>query len=283
LIMEDRLWDIVCVVLPECKASSRQTYSDREVLLVVLWAVLHDRPMSWACEPEHWSTRRRLRNLPHASTISRRVRKPGLASLLEAAHVRSRELLKTSSGQAMIDGKPLLVSDYSRDPDARNGRAMRRFGRGYKLHAVIDAAGVVLAFSVLSLNVQERKAAGKLLPAVSNSVRRVFADGNYDSGPLQRQLESTGLKLYTPLINNYAGPRSHPRRRRLARIMNHEIGDRIANAREHIERQFGLLGNLGFGLKGLPNWVRRHGRVARWVSCKLLLFHAWKLSKQTAA
>jgi len=32
-----------------------------------------------------------------------------------------------------------------------------------------------------------------------------------------------------------------------------EIGIKIANAREHIERQFALMGNLGFGLKGLPN------------------------------
>jgi hypothetical protein len=198
---------------------------------------------------------------------------------LESAHAKLRKLLASESEVAIIDGKPLLVSDYSRDPEAKNGRAMRRFGRGYKLHAVIDTHGVVRSFNVLSLNVQERIAARALLTDVAPSVRRVFADGNYDSGPLHQHLRPTGLKLYTPLINNYAGPRSHPRRRRLARIMNTEIGTRIALAREHVERQFGLMGNLGFGLKGLPNWVRRHHRVYRWVSCKLLLFHAWKLGQ----
>jgi hypothetical protein len=191
--------------------------------------------------------------------------------------------LANPSKEVVIDGKPLLVSDYSRDPDAKDGRAMRRFARGYKLHAVIDAQGVVQSFDVLSLNVQERKAARDLLRDTPTTVRRVYGDGNYDSGVLHKQLDATGVKLYTPLINNYAGPRSHPRRRRLAHIMNTELGDRIANAREHVERQFGLMGNLGFGLKGLPNWVRRHHRVFRWVSCKLLLFHTWKLDRTLAA
>jgi hypothetical protein len=221
--------------------------------------------------------------LPHPSTLSRRLRQPALTALLEAAHARLREHLGSQSRAVMIDGKPLLISDYSRDPDARDGRAMRRFRRGYKLHAVIDTEGVVQRFRILPLNIQERAVARQLLPAIPGDVRRVFADGNYDSAPLHRLLETRGTKLYTPLINNYAGPRSHPRRRRLARIMNMPIGRRIANAREHIERQFGLMGNLGFGLKHLPNWVRRIHRVEHWVSCKLLLFHVWKLTKAAAA
>jgi hypothetical protein len=278
--MEDRLWNIVCAVVPRGKGDSRQQYSNREILLVMLWAVLHDRPMNWACQAVHWPSARRLAQLPHPSTLSRRLRRTEVTTLLDAIHAKLRRLLTSKAKEAAIDGKPLLVSDYSRDPDAKNGRAMRRFGRGYKLHAVVDSQGVVQSFDVFSLNVQERSAARDLLTNLSGSVRRVLADGNYDSGPLHKHLEPTGIKLYTPLINNYAGPRSHPRRRRLARIMNLEIGDRIANAREHIERQFGLLGNLGFGLKGLPNWVRRRHRVTRWVSCKILLFHAWKLTKQ---
>lgn len=278
--MEDRLWRIVCVVVPRDKRNSRQRYSDREIVLLLLWSALHDRPMNWACERAHWPWRRRPRQLPHPSTLSRRSRSPAVAGLLESAHKELRTLLKGNSQQVLIDGMPLLVSDYSRDPDARDGRAMRRFRRGYKLHAVVDDDGLVQAFDVASLNVQERKVASQLLPEVSTFARRALADGNYDSGRLHRLLQPTGLKLYTPLINHYAGPRSHPRRRRLARIMNLPIGERIAHAREQIERQFGVLGNLGFGLKGLPNWVRRLHRVHRWVSCKLLLFHAWKLLKR---
>jgi len=277
--MEDRLWDIVCVVLSRCKLSSRQRYSDGEILLVFLWAVLHDRPMNWACQVGHWPPRRRLRRLPHPSTLSRRCRSPEWVKFLEEAHVKLREILANQSRTVFIDGKPLLISDYSRDPDAKDGRAMRRFRRGYKLHAVIDAQGVVQSFDVKSLNVQERKVARDLLIDVPDCVRRVFADGNYDSGPLHQLLEPFGVKLYTPLIKNYASPRSHHRRRRLARIMNRKMGVRIAHAREHVERQFALIGNLGFGLKGLPHWVRRLHRVHRWVSCKLLLFHVWKITR----
>lgn len=280
--MEDRLWCIVCRVVPQCKAGSRQSYSDREILLVMLWAVLHDRPMCWACDAENWPARRRPVRLPHPSTMSRRARSAEMAAYRESVHAALREQLRGGSRTAMIDGKPLPVSDYSRDPEATNGRAMRRFARGYKLHAVVDARGVILAFEVLPLNVQERAAAGRLLVGLPEAVRRVFADGNYDSARLHRLLQPCQRRLYTPLIRNYAGPRTHPRRRRLFRIMNHNIGDRIANAREHIERQFALMGNLGFGLKGLPNWIRRQHRVTNWVSHKLLLYHAWKLQRQLA-
>lgn len=274
--MEDRLWGIVCMVVPRCKAKSGQQYSDREILLVMLWAVLHDRPVCWACESENWPVHRQPPRLPHPSTVSRRARSAELAKFVGAAHATLRERLSDDCRTAMIDGKPLLISDYSRDPEAANGRSMRRWGRGYKLHAVVDAHGVVQAFEVLPLNVQERAAARRLLVDLPKSIRRVLADGNYDSGPLHSLLEPLRRKLYTPLIKNYAGPRSHPRRRRLLRIMNHDIGIKIANAREHIERQFALMGNLGFGLKGLPNWVRRQHRVANWISHKLLLYHAWR-------
>src|SRR3990172_7647602 len=40
LVMEDRLWSIVCDVVPADKAEGRQKYSVREILLVMLWAVL---------------------------------------------------------------------------------------------------------------------------------------------------------------------------------------------------------------------------------------------------
>jgi hypothetical protein len=281
--MEDRLWGIVCMVVPGCKLKSGQCYSDRDILLVMLWAALHDRPVCWACDPANWSARRRPAHLPHPSTVSRRARLSEMASFIESVHVELREQLSADSRTAMIDGKPLLVSDYSRDPEAANGRSMRRWGRGYKLHAVVDAHGVVQAFEVLPLNVQERVAARRLLVKLPNSIRRVLADGNYDSGPLHKLLEPLRRKLYTPLIKNYAGPRSHPRRRRLFRIMNHDIGIKIANAREHIERQFALMGNLGFGLKGLPNWVRRQHRVTNWISHKLLLYHAWRLQRDLIA
>jgi DDE family transposase len=279
--MEDRLWNIVCDIVPVDKLEVRQKYSAREILLVMLWAALHDRPIHWACQAENWPAVRQPAPLPHPSTVSRRRRKPGVEELLNRCHAKFLEFLTAAEargGWAVIDGMPLTVSDFSKDPDARNGRAYRHWGRGYKLHAVFNSQGVVLRFDVCSLNVNERVAARRLLPGLERHVRRILADGNYDGKPLHQCLEGCHLKLYTPLINNYAGPKTHPRRRRLQRLMNKPIGAKLRKTRDQIERQFGLFGNLGFGFKGLPNWVRRQHRVASWMSLKVLLYHAYKLA-----
>ncbi len=75
--MEDRVWSKVLEWLPEDKtASKRFRFSDRAILMVVVWAILHDRPMCWACRPEHWPESRRPERLPHPSTVSRRGRRP---------------------------------------------------------------------------------------------------------------------------------------------------------------------------------------------------------------
>ena len=142
--MEDRLWEIVVRFVPEGKSKSGRRYSDREIVAVILWAVLHDRPMCWACREENWPKERRPERLPVPSTICRRSKSPELRAAREATQAALAEKLGPPTHDAAIDGQPLRVSDYSRDRDAKNGRAYRRFGRGYKLHAVVDGRGVVL-------------------------------------------------------------------------------------------------------------------------------------------
>lgn len=281
--MEDRLWEIVVRLVPDDKSKSSRRYSNREIVAVILWAVLHDRPMCWACREENWPRERRPERLPVPSTISRRSKTPELRAAREATQAALVEEFGPPTLDAAIDGQPLRVSDYSRDRDAKNGRAYRRFGRGYKLHAVVDGRGVVLRHEVRPLNEQERIVAKRLLPSLGGVVRRVFADGNYDSGPIHDSLKGTGVKFYSPLIKNYVSPRSHKRRKVVHRIMNSPFGERIRVAREHIERQFARIGNVGFGLKGLPAWARTLHRVERWVSHKLLLHHAYLLVKAETA
>ena len=280
--MEDRLQEIVVQFVPDDKPKSGR-YSMREIVATILWAVLHDRPMCWACRPENWPAERRPERLPSPSTISRRSKSPELRKAREATHAALVARFGPPTLDAAIDGQPLRVSDYSRDPDARNGRAYRRFAKGYKLHAVVDGRGVVLRFEVRPLNEQERVVAKRLLPPLAGVVRRVFADGNYDSGPLHDSLKGTGVKFYSPLINNYVSPGGHKRRKVVHRIMNSPFGERIRVAREHVERQFARMTNVGFGLKGLPNWARTLHRVERWVSHKLLLHHAYLLLKAEKA
>ncbi len=279
--MEDRLWSIIVSALPDDKLKSGQTYSDRVVVLVVLWAAIHDRPICWACESTNWSASRLPARLPHPSTISRRSRQPDFSRVLDVALGRLCDQLGSPSQDAMIDGMPLVISDYSRDPDAANGRAYRGFSKGYKLHAVIDVRGVVLAYEVRSLNVNERRPASNLLRRLPSGVRRIFADGNYDSSKLHAELKPLGIRLYSPPLQRPIGRRSHPRRRTLMRLFQHPVGHRLENRREHVERQFGLMGNYGCGLKGLPHWVRRQHRVKRWLDAKLLIHHAFLISRNT--
>ncbi len=49
-------------------------YDNRQVLAVLLWASLHGRSVSWACQRGHWPVQAWRRALPDQSTMSRRLR-----------------------------------------------------------------------------------------------------------------------------------------------------------------------------------------------------------------
>src|SRR5688500_11302550 len=89
--MEGELWAQAYRVVREegnrQPPSGRLTYPDAVVVLVLLWAALHDRPVSWACDRRHWAgcgrgRRRRRRRLPSSATMSRRLRTVGVLALL---------------------------------------------------------------------------------------------------------------------------------------------------------------------------------------------------------
>ena len=75
--MECELWGPLYALVWETAKDlrrSRVQFSDALVVLVFLWAVLHDRPCGWACNPDHWKcTRLRPVCLPSQSTLSRRL------------------------------------------------------------------------------------------------------------------------------------------------------------------------------------------------------------------
>lgn len=281
--MEGLLWRMVVELLRAVQPRFfRGIYSDCDVLTVSLWAILHDRPACWACCPENWPDTCRPRRLPHPSTLSRRLRHAGLHELSQRVHQAVLERFSFEK-VALLDGKPLLVSDVSKDWDATNGRGTRGMSRGYKVHVAMSPQGIIEAFEVQPLNVNERLPARRLCRCLPRQVRRIFADGGYDSGPLHQTLSGSRRKLYTPILNDYAGPRSHPRRRVLQRLAHTPLWPRLMSIRDQVERPLAWLGNVGFGLKGLPNWVRRLPRVTRWVSGKILLYHAYRICRQAAS
>ena len=263
--------------LPESdQGPPRATYDDRTILLVALWAIVHDRPMNWATQAANWPERWRPERWPSPSTMSRRFPRA------YAQHGRAVEgallaLVASPTRDGVIDARPLCVGGASRDPDARAGRAVGHFARGYKRFAVLDAAGLVRAWEVQAMNRAEPTVAKSLYRRVPTPMRRIIGDGVYDSMPLHTVASEQGLRHYSPIRQGRIGRRQQRRRKQLLKLWSTNIGRRYLKGRDAVERCFGQMNNIACGFKGLPSWVRRQPRVERWMWGKLLIYHAYKL------
>ena len=74
--MERQLWKRIVCLLQEVYKPTRQwreTYCALEIVEVWFWAVIHDRPVSWACKSCNWPIWDRQKELPSNSTMSRRL------------------------------------------------------------------------------------------------------------------------------------------------------------------------------------------------------------------
>jgi IS5 family transposase len=283
--MEGRLWTIVLSLLPSRATKlGRFSFDSRTILMIGLWAIVHDRPFCWACDPRNWSDDSRPDRLPHPSTLSRRWRSAELQVQAEAAHAEAlRQLGSSGSRYTALDGKALTVARHSKDPDAGCGRGAGGLAKGYKLHAMVDNRGVFVAFLVTTLPLGEARVARELLSRAPEELTHVVADVNYDSQPLRRCARAMGRQLYTPIRNNRVGRRQQPERLQMLQLAQRRVGQRLLESRGTVERSFGQLGNFGCGFKGLPNWCRRIWRVRSWLSGKILLYHALMLANQPAA
>jgi hypothetical protein len=277
--MEHQLWrEIVAILQRVCKRprESRETYSDEQIVKTWLWAVLHDRPVSWACRRENWPPHERRWPKPSGSRMSRRLRTPSVQTLLreieqQALACRGRHLVWA------IDGKPLVISGCSKDRQAGYGRAVGGKAKGYKLHAIVSGNGQLAAWRVAPMNKDERVMAHRLLRSVVLE-GYLLADSNYDSNKLHELCGQQGkLQLVCP--RRYGPGRGHGHRRQSAgRLRSKELlenpsqfGRQLFDQRQTIERFYGCLSSWGGGLAHLPPWVRTYRRVHRWVQAKLVL------------
>jgi hypothetical protein len=287
---------------------ARKRFSDAWVALAYLWAAVHDRPVSWACDAGNWPMEERWRGLPSQPTMSRRLKTVGVCTLLEQAQAALRERFACGPSK-WLDARPLPVGGASKDPDARCGRAARGQARGYKLHAVVDArAGVFDAWRVAPMSCNEKPIAAEVVPAAVAASRApllyVAADNEYDGDPTFRMVGASAPHgpqlLVSPRRKRPAGPghreQSGARLRGQAMSCAYDrplnplgrpepaptLGESLLKARGGIERRFGLMGNFAGGLGPLPNWVRRPRRVALWVQAKLLVFMARECLKGRA-
>lgn len=256
----------------------RVVFDTHTILLIGYWAILRDRPFSWACEPCHWPDELRPRHLPDQSTLSRRWRSPELREAQAALHQRIIARFGPLERTAAIDGRPLVVGGASKDPDAKAGRAVGGFARGYKLHAMMTLrAGVVAAWEVRPMNEAEPIQAVPLMDKAPPEIQRVVGDKIFDSMRLHRAARASNRRLYTKLREDRVGRRQQPERLRLLHLLKTRAGRALIHARDQIERHFGRMSNLAFGLKPLPAWVRRLHRARSWIMGKIDLYHVYLL------
>lgn len=279
--------------LPRCGRRGR--YSDRLIVALHFWCVWHDRPRLWMRDRLHFSTLFRPRVLPSYSQFCRRLASPRVIAMIR--HVNTRlagvdgEVDPAGQGDRVgsFDGKPLLVSDNSRDPDARNGRGAGTFRRGYKLHAWGTQDQRVRAVAITALNAGEPTVAREQLVSQLPPHTLTLADGNYDSDKLYRSMDEAGHRLLTPLKGISRTPRH------LAKMSAGRLGAieqwqsqptrcrAVLRLRGTIERTFANLSNFGGGLTHLPPWVRTLRRVELWVLAKLAIYHARRNARTAAA
>jgi hypothetical protein len=274
----------------------KPVYSATLIVAMYCWAVLHDQCLSWACSRVHYHSLFRPRRLPSISQFTRRIKGDVEAAILQ-------RLNDDLAGRGIplplnyLDGKPLLVSNVSKDPDAGKGHICRAFGRGYKLHAYVNENRRIRLWCVTPLNTHETVAAQMLLaratPPTDPRCSLTLADRGYDAAPLYKLHAANGNALLTPLRGlkfvNPTGRRANtlqmmgPQRREALNVWEQSpsLARYVMKKRLNIESVFSVL-VMSLKLHALPGFVRRLDRVRRWVGAKIILYHARLLAQEQA-
>ena len=115
----------------------------------------------------------------------------------------------------------------------------------------------------------------------------LVGDGAYDKNRLYEQRGAKSIQLIAPQRIKNAQGLGHRRhsayRLRSLFLQAQSLGQELLASRNHIERMFGQLGNLGFGLSPLPNWVRTRFRVEMWTRGKLIFYNLWRRKNEVPA
>jgi hypothetical protein len=287
IAMEGELFGLLYVIVQEeAKLQSRPKsvqYSDAMIILVFFWAVLHDRPIRWTCDLKNWSEQWQWLCLPSESTVSRRLRTLSCCLLLERIYHRLHAA--TTSDLCVcrrIDTKPLVVGGFSKDRDARRGYATGGIARGYKIAGAWGKAVVPDTLTLASLNSSDQQCAITLIDRLvehrSGATGYLLADSTHETNPVHQHACSRGFQLVAKRKQPGTGlghSQHSPGRLRCIELLEsnppNDFGRNLYTRRGDVERDLGHLCSFGGGLQGLPSWVRRPRRVARWVIAKLII------------
>jgi hypothetical protein len=277
--MERELWSQLYVIVVRLdNLYTNGLYRHAEIVGVYLWAVVHDRPTSWACHRRNWEPKVPF-HLPSQPTMSRRLHSPAVARLLtrvaaELGGDPQRWWIQR------IDSKPLPIGPHSKDPDAKYGKAASGFARGYKLHVVWADGVLPSVWRIEPMNTHDSTAAKKLLPELPGE-GYIVGDGQYDSNPLHK-IAAPRHQIVAPQRRGKGVGRRHhePSRLHSVEMTKRAFGKALLRFRVQIERCFGNLTSFAAGLGPLPSWVRRPHRVILWVQAKLLINAIRQLNRQ---
>lgn len=279
--MERELWnELYRLVVASDNLPWRGLYRCWEIAVVYYWAVLHDRPVRWACDVKNW-TLTPPRPLPAQSTVSRRLRSRHVKQLLTAVESQLRGDPAQWWAQR-VDSKPLPVGSHSKDRQARWGRAGKAFAKGYKLHTIWGGAPLPSGWRIESMNVGDALAARRMLGELPGG-GYIVGDKQYDSNPLHKTAAQAAFQIVAQQkrVGKQLGHRPHePARLRSLELVQQPFGKALLRYRDEIERIFGTLTCTAAGLGPLPAWVRGLQRVHLWVQAKLTI-NALRILRQT--
>jgi hypothetical protein len=251
----------------------RLTFSDADIVLTLLWAVLHGRAVSWACRREAWPIFEMHVRRPSPARMSRRLRSPEVMGLIEKVRAA---LTHDPAGQLAlaVDGKVMRVARHSRDRSATFGG----FGlRGYKLHLICDLEGRIVGFRVTPLHCHEAVMARRMIRPLRID-GYLLADTNYDSVALHKQCAAKGGQLVAPRMpsrrSKPPGRRYNlPARQRAVNMLECDLtgfGPTLLAQRDVIERVFGRL-EMRYRIGTPPPNIRGLRRVRTWIAAIVIL------------
>ena len=255
-------------------------YTDQLIAAVWLWAVLHERSVTWASNRRNWPEDLLTFELPSQPTLSRRLNCERFKQFLAAMHqsLNDQQFHAQQTLVKTIDSKPLPVGAYCNAKDARWGQGSRTKQRGYKLHALYGQGPLPIAFEVVPMNASEQRVAKRLLRRLhGDHGGYVLADSVYEVNWLYPIAHAHQHQLIAP--RKSAGGNIARDARERARLRSIDLlegpcptfGRKLYGCRTDIERRFSHLCSGVGGLLSLPPFVRGLGTTNRWVSGKLLI------------
>ena len=275
--MERELWQALYLLATDLdKRWGGWKDSTAEIVVVYFWAVLHDRPTSWAARPAEWPADLWPEPLPPQSTLSRRLKQADAVELMTAVEQQLVVLIGLGKHWIhILDAKPLAVSPICHDRDAVWGRGARGLQKGYNVHAIWNGGPLFTTWSLALMNSSEKVVARRMLGSMLGG-GYLLADSQYDANYLYDDAEKAGFQLLarkTPSRGRggLGHRRNSPSRSRSIKFLTTRFGAELYRERAAIERMFGVLTSTGGILGPLPAWVRRFHRVRHWLQAKLIL------------